>query len=101
MSGALPMHEKENTMRSILVAILATLAIPAIASAHVTVQPNEAAAGGFTRLNVRVPSESETANTTKGDVQLPDGFLVVSYEPLPGGTVKLNKEKLREPVKDG
>jgi uncharacterized protein YcnI len=84
-----------------LVTALIALVIPAAAAAHVTVQPNEAAAGGFTRLNIRVPSESDTASTTKVDVKLPDGFLFVSYEPVPGWTVKLKKEKLATPVKEG
>jgi uncharacterized protein YcnI len=78
---------------------LAALALPAVAQAHVTLQPNEAAAGGFTRLDVRVPNERDNASTTKVVLQLPDGFAEASYEPVPGWTVKVKKAKLAEPIK--
>jgi uncharacterized protein YcnI len=81
-----------------LLAALGTLVIPAAASAHVTLQPSDAPAGGYTRLDVRVPNETADANTTKVDVQLPDGFTSTSYEPVPGWTVTLKKEKLETPI---
>ena len=80
------------------VALTATLVLAPAAGAHVTIQPEEAPAGGFTRLDVRVPSERENAGTTKVDLQLPPGFLFVSYEPVPGWDVKVTKRKLDEPV---
>ena len=43
--------------------ILLASALPA--SAHVTVNPNEAAKGGFAELSFRVPTESATASTVK------------------------------------
>ena len=63
--------------------------LPAAASAHVTLQPSSAPAGGFTRLDVRVPNERDDSATTKVDVQLPAGFEFVSYEPRPGWTVNV------------
>jgi uncharacterized protein len=42
---------------------LTALVAPAAAQAHVTVQPNHAAAGAFTRLDVRVPTERDDAST--------------------------------------
>ena len=48
------------------------------------VQPDTGPAGGFTRLDVRVPNERDDAGTTKVDVQLPPGFIAASYEPVPG-----------------
>ena len=88
-------------MRKFLPAAVATaaLAAPAAAQAHVTLQPNEAAAGGFTRLDVRVPNERDDAATTKVRLQLPDGFAFASYEPVPGWKVNVEKGKLAEPVK--
>src|SRR5262245_59058049 len=88
-------------MRKSLTAAIAaaTLAAPAAAQAHVTLQPSEAPAGGFTRLDVRVPNERDDAATTKVQLQLPDGFAFASYEPTPGWTVKVQKAKLPEPVK--
>ena len=70
-------------------ALVATLALPALAAAHVTVQPDTAAAGGFTRFDVRVPNERDDAATEKVEVQLPDGFIFVSYEPVPGWEVQV------------
>ena len=54
------------------------LAAPAAADAHVTLQPNTAAAGAFTVENVRVPNERDKASTVKVDLQLPHGFVFAS-----------------------
>lgn len=81
-----------------LVAITA-LAVPDAVSAHVTLQPNEAPAQGFVEENVRVPNEQEKANTTKVQLQLPDGFVSVSYAPVPGWSVKVTTKKLPKPIK--
>jgi uncharacterized protein len=78
---------------------IASLALAAPASAHVTVQPNEVPAEGFVVEDVRVPNETEDANTTKVDLQLPDGFLEVSYQPVPGWKAKVTTKKLAKPVK--
>jgi periplasmic copper chaperone A len=77
---------------------VAALAAPAAAQAHVTLQPNTAAAGSFTVLNVRVPNESDTASTAKIDVQFPDGFASARYEPKPGWRVRIVKRRLATPV---
>jgi uncharacterized protein YcnI len=79
-------------------ALVAALALAPVAGAHVTLQPEEAPAGGFTRLDVRVPNERDNANTTKVEVQFPPGFLFVSYEPVPGWDIELIMRKLDKPV---
>jgi uncharacterized protein YcnI len=85
--------------RMLAVAIAAAaLAVPATAEAHVTLQPNTAVAGAFTRLNVRVPTERDDASTVKVDLQLPPGFAAASYEPVPGWSVKVTKTKLAKPI---
>jgi uncharacterized protein YcnI len=76
----------------------ALLALAPVASAHVTLQPEELPAGGFTRMDVRVPTERDDASTTKVEVQLPPGFLFVSTEPVPGWEAKIVKRKLDKPV---
>jgi len=81
-----------------LIAVLA-LVVPASASAHVTLQPEEAAAGDFTVLDVRVPNERDDAATTKVEVQLPSGFVFASYQPVPGWSVEVKQQKLAKPVK--
>src|SRR5947199_785106 len=78
---------------------MAALGLPGVASAHVTLQPSEAPAAAFVRENVRVPNEQEKANTTKVDMKLPDGFVDVSYQPVPGWRVKVTKEKLAQPIR--
>jgi uncharacterized protein YcnI len=75
------------------------LVVPAAAQAHVTLQPKTAAAGAFTRLDVRVPNERDDATTNKIEVQFPAGFADASYEANPNWTVKVTKKKLDTPVK--
>jgi uncharacterized protein YcnI len=83
----------------VIPAVLAgTLLVPALAQAHVTVQPNEVPSGGFTRLDVRVPNEEDNATTNKVQLQLPDGFVEASYEPVPGWKVDVQKQKLAQPI---
>jgi periplasmic copper chaperone A len=79
-------------------ALAAPLALAATAGAHVTLQPEEAPAGGFTRLDVRVPNERDNADTTKVVVQFPPGFLSVSTEPVQGWNTKVTMRKLDKPV---
>jgi uncharacterized protein len=91
-------HMKRIPVAAVLVSAL-TLAVPAVAGAHVTVQPKTIPAGGFTRLDVRVPNERDDASTTKIQLKLPDGFAEASYEPVPGWTVTVHKSKLATPIK--
>ena len=77
---------------------VALLALAPVASAHVTLQPEEIPAGGFTRIDVRVPTERDDASTTKVELQLPPGFVFVSTEPVPGWEAKIVKRKLDKPV---
>ncbi|MGH2839183.1 MAG: YcnI family protein [Thermoleophilaceae bacterium] len=74
------------------------LGVAAPAMAHVTLQPTEAPADGFTRLNVRVPNERDEASTTKVRVQFPPGFYSISYEPVAGWNVDVKMRKLDQPA---
>ena len=78
--------------------VAVALVLAPAAGAHVTLQPPEAPAGGFTRLEVRVPNERDNAGTTKVEVQFPPGFLFVSYEPTPGWDIEIAMRKLDKPV---
>jgi uncharacterized protein YcnI len=80
---------------------IATLALPASASAHVTVQPGSAPAGGFAKLDVRVPNERDNKGTVKVDVRFPAGFYFLSYQKVPGWKARVYKEKLDQPVNLG
>jgi uncharacterized protein YcnI len=75
--------------------------VPALsASAHVTVSSIDAAPGGFGKVTLRGPSESDTANTTSLTVQLPTDtpFAFVTVEAVPGWTAETTTEPLAEPV---
>jgi periplasmic copper chaperone A len=84
----------------IIVAALASLVLPAAAAAHVTVQPGEVPAGGFARLDVRVPNERDDAATERVEVQMPDGFLFASYEPVEGWDTEIEMERLDQPIEE-
>jgi periplasmic copper chaperone A len=85
-------------LKAILGLVGLALAAPAAAQAHVTVQPEEVPAGGFVRFDVRVPNERDNANTERVEVQMPDGFAFVSYEPTPGWAARVNYEQLQQPI---
>jgi uncharacterized protein YcnI len=81
-------------------ALVAVAAGPA--SAHVTVNPNTAAKGGYTKVSFRVPTESDTASTTKVEVDLPSATPIasVSLKPMTGWTATTEKSKLSTPIKN-
>ena len=81
----------------VLVVVAALVAVPA-AWGHMTVNPNEAAAGSFARFDVRVPNEEESADTTKVTLQLPEGLNFTSFQPKPGWTRTVTMKKLAKPV---
>jgi uncharacterized protein YcnI len=74
-----------------------TLAIAAPASAHVTVNPGTATPGGFTKATFRVPNESDTASTTKLEINLPP-IASVSIKPVAGWTAAPVTAKLAKPL---
>jgi uncharacterized protein YcnI len=78
-----------------------TLAVAAPASAHVTVNPNTATQGGYTKVTFRVPNETTNADTTKLEVNLPTDAPVasVSLKPVSGWTAVAQKSKLATPIK--
>jgi len=80
---------------------LLTLALASPAAAHVTVNPNTATQGGYAKVTFRVPNETDNADTTKVEVNLPidTPFASVSLKPLPGWTAVAEKSKLATPIK--
>jgi uncharacterized protein YcnI len=81
-------------------ALAGALAPAAPAQAQVTLQPDAAPAGKFTRLDVRVPSKGDDA-TRKVVLELPPGFVFASYQPTPGWTIRVRTRTLAEPVTTG
>ena len=91
--------------RAITVATMAafgfTLGV-GIASAHVTVNPDTAVAGSYSKITFRVPNESAKADTVKVSVQFPldHPFASVSVKKEPGWTAAVTTTKLPQPVSD-
>jgi uncharacterized protein YcnI len=74
-------------------------ALPIAAQAHVSLHPNVVPAEANVALTLRVPNESDTASTTRVDIQFPPGFLDVAADTPPGWSVSKVTEKLAKPVK--
>ena len=81
----------------LLSVMLAGLLVSAPALAHVTVQPEEAVTGSFSRFVVRVPNERDDANTTRVEVQLP-ALAFVSFQPKEGWERTVTMRTLDEPM---
>lgn len=88
------------TLAGLTGSLLGVLAVAGPAAAHVTVDPGEATQGGFGRVAFRVPNESDTTNTTKVEVFLPQQppIASVSTMTVPGWTVAVSKAKPTTPV---
>jgi uncharacterized protein YcnI len=78
-------------------------ALPAAASAHVTVRPDVDTAGSWAKLTFRVPNESDTAGTVELRVEIPTEapFRSVRVQPHPGWTAEVTRDALPEPVEVG
>lgn len=81
--------------------VLAGLVAAPPALAHVTLNPREAEADGFTRLAVRVPNERPDAATVEVSVRLPEGLQSVSLQPKPGWRRAVEREPSPEPAPEG
>jgi uncharacterized protein YcnI len=86
-----------------IAAVLAGFAMVAgagAASAHVEVDPDQAAQGGETTLTFTVPDESATAGTVKVEVALPEATPVASVHAawVAGWTTQVTQGKLAKPV---
>ncbi|MGV9413453.1 YcnI family copper-binding membrane protein [Nocardia sp. NPDC003693] len=74
-----------------------TLLAAGPASAHVTVDAPGAAQGGYTVATFKVPTESDTASTTKLTVAVPN-LKSVRTEPLAGWSEKIDRNDKGEAV---
>lgn len=68
-------------------AVVVLTAVPAFA--HVTVRADTTEPGGFAKYTVRVPNESEDAATTRVEIQLPEGYEEVRYQPREGWDISI------------
>ncbi len=79
---------------------LAVLALPAVASAHVTVSASETAAGSYTVLTVSVPHGCAGSATTELAIQMPEGINEVTPTRNPFYDVEKVQAELDEPITD-
>ncbi|MFG2718742.1 YcnI family protein [Streptomyces sp. NPDC048416] len=83
------------------VAAGSVLLLSGTAFAHVTVQPEGAAAkGGYAVVDFKVPNERDNAKTVKVEVNFPTDHPLASVmpEPVPGWNVEVTKSKLDKPL---
>ena len=97
---------KRFVLRAAAIVAASTLVLAGAAtsaSAHVTVSSPDAEPGGYAKLVFRVPTESDTARTTKLVVSLPKDhpFAHVGAQVKDGWKVEKATEKLAAPVKVG
>jgi uncharacterized protein YcnI len=78
--------------------LAAALAVPAFA--HVTLDPPQAAADSYFKMNVRVPHGCEGTATLRVRVRIADGVTGVKPQPKPGWELSTVKTKLNPPLKD-
>ncbi|WP_106498274.1 YcnI family copper-binding membrane protein [Lentibacillus sp. Marseille-P4043] len=62
-----------------------------IAEAHVTVNPSESTTNAYEKYSVRIPVEKDI-NTTKVELQVPDGVNLVSVMPVNNWNYQLKKD---------
>ncbi|MFD5651551.1 MULTISPECIES: YcnI family protein [unclassified Streptomyces] len=80
---------------------IAVLALSAPAFAHVSVQPEGAAAkGGYAVVDFKVPNERDNASTTKLEVNFPTDHPLASVmpQPVPGWKAVVTKGKPAKPL---
>jgi periplasmic copper chaperone A len=82
-------------------AAVSLVAAATVASAHVTVNPNTAQQGAYTKVSFRVPNEEKDQSTTALEVDLPTDHPIasVSVKPVPGWTATTTTSQLATPIK--
>jgi uncharacterized protein YcnI len=85
------------------VALGLTIGAVQAAGAHVTVHSDDAVQGGYAELAFRVPTESDTASTSKLAVSFPADapIAAVSVQPHPGWTYQVTRSTVASPIPDG
>src|SRR2546426_10605308 len=81
-------------------AAVTLIAAATVASAHVTVNPNTAQQGSYTKVTFRVPNEEKDQSTTTVEVDLPADHPIASVfvKPVPGWTATATTSALATPI---
>ncbi|WP_039798260.1 YcnI family copper-binding membrane protein [Nocardia araoensis] len=84
-------------------ALAVLCAAPGVAAAHVTADAPDAIPGGYSVVTLRVPTESETADTVKLEIGLPldHPLAVVRTATTPGWDVSTRRTTLPAPIGNG
>lgn len=85
------MHIK-GILTSVLLVVFVMFAMVPIAEAHVTVHPTESSTNAYEKYSVRIPVEKDI-NTTKVELQVPDGVDLVSVLPMDTWDYELKKDQ--------
>ncbi|MDB1086184.1 YcnI family protein [Streptomyces sp. ACA25] len=91
---------RNRLLAATAVATAAVLALGTPALAHVTIDPRETTAGGYSTVNVKVPNERDDASTVEVEVFLDPEYPVASVmpQPVPGWDVEVETAELDEPL---
>ena len=94
------MSNRRRVGRILAVGAAALVALAPMAAAHVTVNPGEAAKGGYAALAFRVPNERPDSGTTTVEVNIPEETPIasISVRPTPGWTYTVERRQLPEPL---
>jgi uncharacterized protein YcnI len=71
--------------RTLVLALLIILGVPAVALAHARVSPAVSVSGKLQLYSLAVPTEKDNATTTKIVLTVPNGFGIDSFVPPPTG----------------
>ena len=71
--------------RTLVLALLIVLGVPAVALAHARVSPAVSVSGELQLYSLAVPTEKSNATTTKIVLTVPNGFGIDSFVPPPAG----------------
>jgi uncharacterized protein YcnI len=95
------MPEKNSpTPRRILSALCLSASL-APALAHVVVEPAQARAGGYAKLQFRISHGCEGAATLRVRIELPPDTVVARAQPKPGWTLQTQRSPLAQPMDAG
>lgn len=84
---------------SILAIVLAGSALDVVA--HVTANPNEAAAGSYFRTAFRVSHGLDGSATVAVTIRIPEGVILVKPQPKPGWVITMTTRQLEQPIDAG
>ncbi|MFF2481262.1 YcnI family protein [Paenibacillus sp. NPDC058071] len=76
---------------SVTLVAMSLFLFASLASAHVTVRPEEVPANSYQVFTVRVPSETKGVNTVRVELKTAEGAVVSRVEPKPGWKHEIEK----------